>query len=157
MSVTKREYYEDLYDQITAAVNAEFYLEAAWLEYAFMEDRTTNALAWAGGRVLDKKGKRIARPSLESKLSALKARLPSNPELMRAMRGAAVLDAAQRWRKRRNTLAHALASSVKPWSTVKADAKSLAEDGLAVVRDLSSAGMRLRRRARRRGRSKKAV
>jgi hypothetical protein len=154
MALSKRKCYEDLYEQIAAAMEAEFFLEAASLEYAIMEDRTTHALAWARESVRDKKGRRIGQPRLELKINTLKAQLPSNPELMRAMRGPAILDAANAWRKRRNAIAHALAGCVKPWLALKADAQSLAEDGLVVVRDLSSAGMRLRRRARRRGQSK---
>jgi len=119
-----------------------------------MEDRTTQALAWARESVVDKNGRRIARPRLELKINTLKAQLVSNPELMRAMRGPSILDAAHAWRRRRNSIAHALAGCVKPWSALKGDARSLAEDGLAVVRDLSSAGMRLRKRGRRRGHSK---
>ena len=124
MAVSKRKCYEDLYDQITAAIEGEFFLEAASLEYAIMEDRTTQALAWARESVVDKNGRRIARPRLELKINTLKAQLVSNPELMRAMRGPSILDAAHAWRRRRNSIAHALAGCVKPWSALKGDARS---------------------------------
>lgn len=157
MTISKRQSYGEIYDRMTAAVAEECFLEAAWLAYAIIEDRANQALAWSGGPLLNKRGVRIPRPGLAAKLKRLITRLDVDVQLKGAMRGADVIDEALAWKADRDDFAHALANKLRPWSQLKEEAKVLAERGAIVARNLSSAGLRLRRKKVRSGRRKSVV
>jgi hypothetical protein len=135
--VPKRILYQEFIRRIDSSIEAAAYLEASWYAYAVLEDRLISMLRQSGGypSTLRMMGPKIAR---------LKERAASDPVL------AATFDstALSAWSAKRNALMHAMAEGSLTIQQVDRDAKDLATEGRAIVRDMAARAMRLKRRRR---------
>ena len=132
----KREHYEYLFGRLTEAIKADFYLEAAWLAHAVIEDRINSALRESSTHRTGK---------LFGNIKNLKKAKSTDSNL----RGAFFDDLLERidiWRKKRNKLTHALADEVKPISDLMDEYQELATTGEKLAREVASAVMRLKKR-----------
>jgi hypothetical protein len=113
------------------AIQAGFYYEAIFIEYAIIEDRCVSALRHAGVKYLDSKGHEI-------KLSEKVRKLRSNPAFtttyVRRRITLELLDEIVDWKRDRDLLIHAMAKIPYDHDSVK----NVAERGQVLVRNFGN-------------------
>jgi len=139
--------YQQLLDRASEAMSGAFYLEAGWIIFALLEDRLNSVLRLTGGIPTDKNGRPIQM--LGKKLRVARERLVTDDAVRKAMRLGRDLDQLERWKDRRNDLAHSMANDARSWADLAEEASVLAADGRALVGSISSAVMRLKKMKRR--------
>ena len=122
------ETYKNLFGNLNRAMNAEFYLEAVFIEYAIFEDRTAALLRHIGHPMKNE-------PSLARKITKLDNLLTTNKHQFLVRYFTSDFFAHVRdWNDMRNQLVHALAKRTPD----KESWKKIAEDGRLMARLLSS-------------------
>lgn len=104
----KYENYKEQFQRLNKALANGFSLEAMFIEYAIMEDRTESVLCHAGywEVYLKKRGNR--GPSINSKISYIQGRVNSGDKLLCKYFSDDLLDRLLAWKEERNRLIHAL-------------------------------------------------
>ena len=131
-NMLKYEAYRHMYEDLKKALNAGFYYQAIFIEYAILEDRLTSVLKNAGIPYLTKSGrdvdisKKIDRIETSPKLETTFVQKRLSPEL---------LDSLRIWLKGRNDLIHRLASI--PYDSERV--QSTAEEGAEICRQIKNA------------------
>jgi hypothetical protein len=135
---SKRSLYEDFIGRIDTSIASGHFFEASWYIYAALEDRLISMLQQTGGATFAS-GKKITM--LGPKIGELDARQSSDQLLAANFPKARI----QAWGKRRNDLMHGMADGSLAIEQIDADARSLATDGRALLRDVAAAAMRLKK------------
>ena len=122
--------YKEQFDRLNKALKNEFYLEAIFIEYAILEDRTESVLHHAGLWDAYMKGKKMANIGTKLTFIKNKAVVKSctlhpyfNDDMMEQLRG---------WKNKRNPLIHDLLNQ----KLGDNDLKDLAMEGSRLVRIL---------------------
>ena len=104
----KYENYKEQLQRLNKAIANGFNLEAMFIEYAMMEDRTESILRHAGlwDAYLRKRGTRGA--TINSKISYIKGKVNSGDKLLVKYFSDDLLDQISAWKDERNRLIHAL-------------------------------------------------
>lgn len=108
----KHENYREQFNRLKKALSSEFYLEAIFIEYTVIEDRTESILRHAGkwDSYLKKlrKGNPQKEPTLNSKINYIKSQAESGHKLLKKYFSDSLLDDILVWKEERNRLIHAL-------------------------------------------------
>ena len=104
----KYENYKEQFKRLNKALVNGFNLEAMFIEYAIMEDRTESILRHAGywDAYLKKRGNRDA--TINSKISYIQGKVNADDKLLRKYFSDDLLDRILSWKEERNRLIHAL-------------------------------------------------
>lgn len=104
----KYENYKEQFRRLNKAIANGFNLEAMFIEYAIMEDRTESVLRHAGywEAYLKKRGNRGA--TINSKISYIQGKVNSGDKLLVKYFSDDLLDRILTWKEERNRLIHAL-------------------------------------------------
>ena len=104
----KYENYKEQFQRLNKALANGFNLEAMFIEYAIMEDRTESLLRHADlwEAYLKKRGNR--GPTINSKISYIQGRVNSGDKLLCKYFSDDLLDQVLIWKEERNRLIHAL-------------------------------------------------
>ena len=105
----KYENYREQFKRLKSALNSDFNLEAMFIEYAIMEDRTESILRHADKweAYLKKRGKN--EPTLNSKIVYIQKQMQANrKDLLHKYFSDDLLDRILVWKEDRNRLIHAL-------------------------------------------------
>lgn len=104
----KQDNYREQFIRLKKALNSEFYLEAIFIEYAIIEDRTRAILVHAGKyeAYLKKRGR--YQENLNSKIKYIQAFAAEKETLLNKFFGDELLTDILDWKEKRNQLIHAL-------------------------------------------------
>ena len=122
--------YKEQFDRLNKALKNEFYLEAIFIEYAILEDRTESVLHHAGLWDAYMKGKKIA--NIGTKLTFIKNKANVKSCTLHPYFSDDLLEQLRDWKNRRNPLIHDLLNQ----KLGDNDLKELAMDGSRLVRIL---------------------
>lgn len=125
----KYENYKEQAIRLKKAINAKFYLEAVFIEYAIIEDRFESALRHSD--VIVDNGK---YSGLNKKLSKMEAIAREKKSLAHKYFKPELLESVTLWKEERNRLIHAL---MKQALTTE-ELQNLAEHGQVLVKKLCS-------------------
>ena len=100
----KYENYKEQFKRLNKALVNGFNLEAMFIEYAIMEDRTESILRHAGywDAYLKKRGNRDA--TINSKISCIQGKVNADDKLLRKYFSDDLLDRILSWKEERNRL-----------------------------------------------------
>lgn len=121
----KYDNYKEQFVRLKRAMDNRFYLEALFIEYAIIEDRTKSILVHAGKyeAYLKKRGK--YQETLDSKVKYIQGFAAEKKSLLNRYFGDMLLEDILVWKEDRNKMVHALLNQIL--ST--AELEHLAEDG----------------------------
>jgi len=108
----KYDNYKEQFVRLRRAMDNRFYLEALFIEYAIIEDRTKSILVHAGKyeAYLKKRGK--YQETIDSKVKYIKGFAAEKKSLLNRYFGDALLDDILVWKEERNKMVHALLNQV---------------------------------------------
>lgn len=137
--------YREQFKRLNKAVNNQFYLEAIFIEYCIMEDRTESVLRHAGKweAYLKKRGR--YGPSIDSKIKYIQNFARENGTLLHRYFSDDLLDEILVWKDKRNDLVHVLFK--QKLSTI--ELASFAEEGKRMTELLRNRATNFRRAAQR--------
>ena len=98
--------YTEQFSRLNRALKNEFYLEAIFIEYAILEDRTESALRHAGLWDSYMKGKKI--PAIGTKLTFIKNKAALKTCTLHPYFNDDLVEKLRAWKDRRNPLIHDL-------------------------------------------------
>lgn len=104
----KHENYAEQFRRLNKALNGGFHLEAMFIEYAIMEDRTESILRHAGLWEAYLSGLRSKYPTIDSKISFIRKRAENKRSPLHKYFSDDLLDQLKVWKNQRNRLIHAL-------------------------------------------------
>ena len=142
-NLQKYENYKEQFKRLDKALKAGFNLEAIFIEYAIMEDRTSSILRYENNSIKTKDGR---QPGIEKKLSKIKTIAREKGSLPNRYFQDEFIDRIIAWKDGRNRMIHAL---LKQQLTTEGLA-SLAEEGKILARELSNKAGNYKRAAERR-------
>ena len=122
--------YKEQFDRLNKALKNEFYLEAIFIEYAILEDRTESVLHHACLWDSYMKGKKMA--NIGTKLTFIKNKASAKSCTLHPYFSDDLLDQLRDWKNRRNPLIHDLLNQ----KLGDEDLKKLALDGSELARIL---------------------
>lgn len=136
-NMEKYENYKTQFERLTLAMNNHFYLEAIFIEYAIIEDRTTSILRYEGNEIhdnghvsLDKKLKKIARLARQNT-----ANTPWIARYFSDDNSHQLINKIKCWKdKNRNPLTHKLMTII----TTTKGLQDIAEEGECLCKELSN-------------------
>ena len=100
--------YKEQFKRLKKAIDNKFFLEAIFIEYAIMEDRTESILKHAAlwdSYVKSRKGR---EPNISSKISYIQKKAENKADLLHKYFSDSLLDDILFWKDERNRLIHAL-------------------------------------------------
>lgn len=108
----KHENYREQFVRLKKALAAEFYLEAIFIEYTIIEDRTESILRHAGkwDAYVKKRGRYQA--TLDSKIAYIQDFAREKKSLAHRYFSDSLLDEIMAWKEERNRLIHALLKQI---------------------------------------------
>ena len=142
-NLQKYENYKEQFKRLDKALKAGFNLEAIFIEYAIMEDRTSSILRYENNTI---KTKGDRQPGIEKKLGKIKTIAREKGSLPNRYFQDEFIDRIIAWKDERNRMIHAL---LKQQLTTEGLA-SLAEEGKILARELSNKAGNYKRAAERR-------
>lgn len=148
MSDDKRIHYSKLLERLDQAIDAEYFLEASWIAYAVVEDRTRSTLKHSGGiPQVGPVNNRREMWKISEKITTIRSRLGAGAHEtnLKATVDGAMLDKLSAWTDRRNRLVHKLADEVDDPAGLAAEITGVAKDGKELARELCAAVMRLKK------------
>ena len=104
----KYENYREQFKRLNIALRSGFNLEAIFIEYAIMEDRTESILRHADKWEAYLKSRRGREPSIESKVRCIKKIAEDNKTLANKYFSDDLPDRILAWKEERNRLIHVL-------------------------------------------------
>ena len=130
----KYENYREQFQRLNKALANGFNLEAMFIEYAIMEDRTESIIRHAGlwEAYLKKRGNR--GPTINSKISYIQGKVNSGDKLLQKYFADDLLDRVLLWKEERNRLIHALLKQQFEHNEIA----ELAAQGNTLVKNLRS-------------------
>ena len=121
----KYDNYKEQFVRLKRAMDNRFYLEALFIEYAIIEDRTKSILVHAGKyeAYLKKRGK--YQETLDSKVKYIQSFAAEKKSLLNRYFGDTLLEDILVWKEDRNKMVHALLNQTLSTENLE----HLAEDG----------------------------
>ena len=104
-NIQKQLNYREQFKRLDKALNNNFYLEALFIEYAIMEDRTESILRYEGNEIKVKEGSFI---SINRKLDKIKKIAEQRKSLPERYFSDNLIECIQLWKDERNRMIHAL-------------------------------------------------
>ena len=107
-NVQKYENYREQFTRLKKALDSKFFLEAIFIEYTIIEDRTESILRHAGKweAYIKKRGSREA--TLNSKVTYINGQVTSGDKVFKKYFSDSLLQNILEWKETRNQLIHAL-------------------------------------------------
>ena len=135
-NMKKYENYRTLFPRLGRAVEEEFYLEAIFIAYAIVEDRTESLLRHLGKwDALEKEcAAKKKFPTISKKISLIRAEAKKRSSPAHAYFSDSLLSDFTKWKDKRNKKIHELMN--QPFSTEELQA--LAETGKELARTFSN-------------------
>ena len=128
----KYENYREQFKRLKSAMNSGFNLEAMFIEYAIMEDRTESILRHADKWEAYLKNRKGRDPNIDSKVKYIQKLAENRKDLLHKYFFDELLDRILAWKEDRNRLIHALLKQQLEHNEIKA----LAEQGKLLVDEL---------------------
>lgn len=128
----KYENYREQFKRLKSALNGGFNLEAMFIEYAIMEDRTESILRHAGKWEAYLKSRKGREPSIDSKIKYVQKLAENRKDLLHRYFSDEMLTELLSWKEERNRLIHALPKQQLEHNEVS----TLAEQGKQLVDEL---------------------
>ena len=122
--------YKEQFDRLNKALKNEFYLEAIFIEYAILEDRTESVLHHAGLWEAYMTGKKMA--NIGTKLTFIKNKATVKSCTLHPYFNDDLMEQLRLWKNKRNPLIHDLLNQ----KLGDDDLKDLAMEGSQLVRTL---------------------
>ena len=126
-NMLKYENYKEQNKRLKKALDNEFYLEAVFIEYAIMEDRTESILRYEGN-MIESNG----FVSIDKKITKIEKVAENKKGLARKYFTVEFMEQIREWKNRRNGLIHALIKR----NTTTQELIILAEEGHRLIKDL---------------------
>ena len=122
--------YKEQFERLNKALKNEFYLEAIFIEYAILEDRTESVLRHAGlwEKYMDKR----KMPNIGTKLTFIKNHAKNKTSSFRPYFSDDLIEQLRAWKDRRNPLIHDLLNQ----RLGDDDLKDLAQEGNQLICEL---------------------
>ena len=128
----KYENYREQFKRLKSAMNSGFNLEAIFIEYAIMEDRTESILRHAEKWEAYLKSRKGREPNIDSKVKYIQKLAENRKDLLHKYFFDELLDRILAWKEDRNRLIHALLKQ----QLVHDEIRTLAEQGKQLVDEL---------------------
>ena len=135
--------YREQFKRLDKALNNNFYLEALFIEYAIMEDRTESILRYEGNEIKVKEGSFI---SINRKLDKIKKIAEQRKSLPERYFSDNLIECIQLWKDERNRMIHALMKQ----SLTTEELTELALEGKILCRKLCNKANNYKRAVERR-------
>ena len=146
-NILKYENYKEQFIRLDKALRAGFNLEAIFIEYAILEDRTSSILRYENNSV---KPRGNRPPSLDAKLRKIKTIAREKKSLPNRYFSDEFIDQIAAWKEERNRMIHALLGQMLTTEELVA----LAEEGKKLARELSNKAGNYKRAVERREKKK---
>lgn len=137
----KFENYKEQFDRLKKALNNDFHLEAIFIEYAILEDRTQAILEHANLWDAYMKTRKGRMPNIDSKLMFIHKHAQSGKALLGRYFADDLMLELRAWKNKRNPLIHDLLNQ----KLGPDDLKNLAEEGSELMKDLRNRATNHRR------------
>lgn len=140
-NMLKYKNYKEQFQRLNRALTSGFYLEATFIEYAILEDRTESILRHAGmyEAYLKKRGR--YSPNIDSKIKYIDKQAENKTSLLHKYFSDTLLSDILAWKEERNRLIHAL---LKQDLTTE-ELAQLAQTGEALAKELRNRVNKYRR------------
>jgi hypothetical protein len=122
--------YKEQFERLALALEQKFYLEAIFIEYAILEDRTASVLRHAGLWDAYMKGKKMA--NIGTKLTFIKNKAKVKSCSLSKYFNDDLMDQLRDWKNKRNPLIHDLLNQ----RLGADDLKNLAVEGNELIQEL---------------------
>ena len=126
-NMLKYENYKEQNKRLKKAMDNEFYLEAVFIEYAIMEDRTESILRYEGNTINSN-----GFVSIDRKISKIEKIAENKKGLARKYFTIEFMEQIRTWKNKRNGLIHALIKK----NTTTQELIDLAEAGRQITKEL---------------------
>ena len=126
-NILKYENYKEQNRRLTNALQNKYYLEAIFIEYAIMEDQTESILRYEGNDIHSD-----SYVSIDRKITKIEKLAENKKGLARKYFTVEFMEQVRDWKKRRNSLIHALIKR----NTTTQELIELAEEGRQLTKDL---------------------
>ena len=100
--------YQNQFSRLDKALKAEFYLEAIFIAYAIIEDRTESILRHTGKWEAYEKSRRGRGATLDSKITYIQKMAEEKKSLCNKYLADGTLQQIREWKEERNRMIHAL-------------------------------------------------
>ena len=107
-NMQKYQNYQTQFSRLNKALNAEFYLEAIFIAYAIIEDRTESILRHTGKWESYEKSRRGRNATLDSKITYIQKMAEEKKSLCNKYLADGTLQRIREWKEERNRMIHAL-------------------------------------------------
>jgi len=128
----KYENYKEQFRRLNRALANGFNLEAMFIEYAILEDRTESILRHADQWEAYIKSRKGREPNIDSKIRYIKKRAENKKDILHRYFSDDLLDNVLSWKEERNRLIHALLKQQLAHNEIS----KLAEQGNELVKAL---------------------
>lgn len=142
----KYENYRVQFGRLNKALNSGFNLEAMFIEYAILEDRTESILRHAGKWEEYLKSRKGRMPTIDSKIRCIRKMAEEKRSLPNKFFSGDLLDRILVWKEERNRLIHALLKQQLKHEEIR----HLAEEGKTLADELRKRAGYFNRAAERR-------
>lgn len=131
-NVQKHENYREQFNRLKRALASEFYLEAIFIEYTIIEDRTESILRYAGKweAYLKKRGR--YQVTLDSKIAYIQDFAREKKSIAHKYFSDTLMDEILEWKEDRNRLIHALLKQ----SLTAEDVSKIARTGERLTKEI---------------------
>lgn len=126
-NMLKYENYKEQNKRLTKALQNEFYLEAVFIEYTIMEDRTESILRYEGNTINSN-----GFVSIDRKITKIEKIAENKKGLARKYFTIEFMEQIRTWKNKRNGLIHALIKK----NTTTQELIDLAEEGRQITKEL---------------------
>ena len=107
-NMQKYENYKEQFKRLNMALSHKFFLEAVFISYAIMEDRSESILRHSGKWDAYLKNRRGHQVTIDSKINYIKGFAAQKMTLLNKYFGDDLLDEVLEWKDKRNQIIHAL-------------------------------------------------
>ncbi|MBQ6240025.1 MAG: hypothetical protein IJK56_06650 [Firmicutes bacterium] len=149
-NLQKYENYKEQFKRLDRALSAGFNLEAVFIEYAVLEDRSSSILRYENNSI---KPKGDRPPSLDAKLKKIKTIAREKKSLPNRYFTDEFIDRIIEWKEKRNRIIHALLKQ----SLTTEGLVLLAEEGKKLARELSNKAGNYKRAVERKNKNEKRI
>ena len=140
-NIQKYENYKEQFKRLNKAIDNKFYLEALFISYAIIEDRSEAILSYEGNEINSKNF-----VSINKKLIKIKKLAEQKKTLPQKYFSDSLIDDILAWKEVRNGLIHSLMKQ----SLTTEELEKAAEDGRRLARELSNRATNYKRAVGRR-------
>ena len=149
----KHENYREQFNRLKRAISSEFYLEAIFIEYTIIEDRTESILRHAGkwDAYLKKRGR--YQVTLDSKIAYIQDFAREKKSIAYKYFSDTLMDEILEWKEERNRLIHALLKQ----SLTAEDVSKIARTGERLTKEIRTRATNFSRAVERKNSTRKGV